>query len=159
MRKERKASTTSNGQVGDQIDEQAEEHVDEQAGEQMVAQAAHADASTVEQVGEQTEQANEQADEQANEQADTLAVAPVAKSSAGEMSLYAKLIPLFIFLAFVLYLVLFSNFGFIVASAIVPPIILALLKVTKWYYYLIVYAFAGVLFVVFRILLRIPIPY
>jgi ABC-type Fe3+-siderophore transport system permease subunit len=82
-----------------------------------------------------------------------------AEDAGSNMSLYARIIPLLIFLVCVLYVVLFSNFGFIIASAIAMPIMLALYKTTKWYYYLIAYAFAGVLFVVFRIVLRVPIPY
>jgi len=72
--------------------------------------------------------------------------------------LYTQVLPLLVFLACVLFVVLFSTVGFLIAAAVATPIILVLLKANKWYYYVIAYAFAGVLYLVFTQLLRVPIP-
>jgi len=73
--------------------------------------------------------------------------------------LYATIIPLLMFLACVLFITLFMNFGFFIAALIGIPILLTLLRAKKWYYYAIAYGFAGLLFVVFRLLLNVPLPY
>jgi len=73
-------------------------------------------------------------------------------------SLYTKLIPLLIFLASALFIYLFSNFGFLIAAVVMIPVFLLLLQARKWYYFVSVYAFAGILFVVFRHILNVPIP-
>ncbi|MCL2853676.1 MAG: tripartite tricarboxylate transporter TctB family protein [Defluviitaleaceae bacterium] len=72
--------------------------------------------------------------------------------------LYTKIIPLLIFIASAIFIFMFSNFGFPIAVAIMAPVILALLKAKKWYCYVSVYAFAFILFIVFRQVLNVPIP-
>lgn len=73
-------------------------------------------------------------------------------------SLYEKLMPAITFLICVLYTFLFAKLGFILASVIVIPIMLALYRCKKWYYYVSVYAFCACLYIVFRIMLKVPLP-
>lgn len=71
--------------------------------------------------------------------------------------LYPVLIPYLVFGAAVLYVVLFQQFGFLCATILVPPLVLALLKCRKWYFYLITYLFAALMYAVFRLALQVPL--
>lgn len=62
-----------------------------------------------------------------------------------------------IFLLIVLYGVLFQYFGIVVASLVVPPVMLYLLRCRKWYMYLILYAFFGIMYTLFTVVLHVPI--
>ena len=80
------------------------------------------------------------------------------KHSKTTESLYARLMPAITFLICILYTFLFAKLGFILASVIVMPIMLGLFGCKKWYYYASVYAFAASLYIVFRIILKVPLP-
>lgn len=71
---------------------------------------------------------------------------------------YVRAIPLITFLVCILYVFLFGKLGFVISSAIVTPLLLALLRCRKWQYYASVYAFAACLYVVFRVILKVPLP-
>ena len=55
------------------------------------------------------------------------------------------------------YGLLFKTFGIVAASLIVPPVILFLLRCRKWYMYLILYAFFGLMYALFTMVLHVPI--
>lgn len=69
----------------------------------------------------------------------------------------ASLIPYLVFLLILLYGILFYKFGFILATVTVPPVILLSVGCRKWQYYGIYYAFALVLYLLFRYILLVPI--
>lgn len=75
-----------------------------------------------------------------------------------ERSLYDSIFPFLIFALIVVYAVMFKRLGFIWATAIIPPIILALLKCRKWYMYLALYAFAAIIYILFTVVLNVPLP-
>jgi hypothetical protein len=58
----------------------------------------------------------------------------------------------------VIYGLMFSHFGFIISTLIIPPLFLIILKDRKWYHYLIFYAFAAVMYIVFRVILKVQLP-
>lgn len=59
---------------------------------------------------------------------------------------------------FVLYGVLFHPLGYLYSSIVVCTLTLVLLKCKKWKYYLVSWAFAGLIFLVFTRLLYVPLP-
>lgn len=63
-----------------------------------------------------------------------------------------------VFLLCVLYGFLFIKIGYILATIIVPPLILLALGDRKWHHYLSVYAVGAIMYVVFQFLLRIRLP-
>lgn len=67
------------------------------------------------------------------------------------------LIPITFMLLVILYGYLFSKIGYIVATIIVPPLFLLIMKCRKWQYYLALYGFATVVYLVFKFVLRIPL--
>ena len=67
------------------------------------------------------------------------------------------LLPYGIFALIVVYGLLFKTFGIVAASLIVPPVILFLLRCRKWYMYLILYAFFGLMYALFTLVLHVPI--
>ena len=69
----------------------------------------------------------------------------------------ASLVPYLVFLLILFYGILFYKLGFILATVIVPPVILLLIGCRKWHYYGIYYAFALVLYLLFRYILLVPI--
>lgn len=68
-----------------------------------------------------------------------------------------SLFPYFIFLLIVVYGVLFYQFGIVIASLTVPPLILLALGCRKWYMYVILYAFFGIMYTLFTVVLHVPI--
>lgn len=56
------------------------------------------------------------------------------------------------------YAVIFSKFGFIAATLIIPPAILLVLGCRKWQHYLYVYAFCGVMYLIFTLVLKVHLP-
>lgn len=74
------------------------------------------------------------------------------------LSLYSKAIPLIIFLVCIAYVFLFGKLGFLTATIIITPVLLLLLKCRKWQYYFSVYAFGACIYIVFRIILKVPLP-
>lgn len=71
--------------------------------------------------------------------------------------LYPMLIPYLMFAVAVLYVFLFQRLGFLWATIIVPPLILLLLKCRKWYFYVITYLFAALMYALFRLALQVPL--
>ena len=67
------------------------------------------------------------------------------------------LFPYLIFVLIIVYGLLFKFLGIIPATIIVPPIILWCLRCRKWYAYVIFYAFAAVLYLVFTMILKVPL--
>jgi hypothetical protein len=57
----------------------------------------------------------------------------------------------------ILYGYLFSAMGYIIATIIVPPLFLLIMKCRKWQYYLALYGFATIVYLVFKFVLRIPL--
>lgn len=69
-----------------------------------------------------------------------------------------KIFPYLMFALILLYSLLFQKIGFVWATVIVPPIILYLLNCRKWYMYLALYAFAATVYVIFTLVLHVPLP-
>ena len=69
-----------------------------------------------------------------------------------------KKFPYLMFALILLYSLLFQKIGFVWATVIVPPIILYLLNCRKWYMYLTLYAFAATVYVIFTLVLHVPLP-
>lgn len=67
------------------------------------------------------------------------------------------LFPYLIFALIVIYGVLFNLFGIVVATIIVPPVILWCLRCRKWQMYVAFYAFAAIVYLLFTKLLLVPI--
>lgn len=68
-----------------------------------------------------------------------------------------ELFPYFIFALIILYGVLFNLFGIVIATAIVPPVILWFLRCRKWQMYVVFYAFAAIIYLLFTQVLMVPI--
>lgn len=65
--------------------------------------------------------------------------------------------PLIVFTLILVYAILFAWIGFIPATVIVPPVILFVVGCRKWHYYPIYYAFAALMYLLFRYILLVPI--
>lgn len=72
-------------------------------------------------------------------------------------SIYATFIPYIVFALSLIYAICFKEIGVIWATLIVPPIILLAMKCRKWNYYAILYAFCAVLYVIFKLVLMVPL--
>ena len=68
-----------------------------------------------------------------------------------------ELFPYFMFALIVVYGVLFKYFGIIVATVVVPPIMLWCLRCRKWQMYVVFYAFAAIIYLLFTQVLMVPI--
>ncbi len=82
----------------------------------------------------------------------------VKEKAIDKGELLQKIIPYFIYIIIFAYGVMFKKFGFIFATLIIIPIMLIALKCKDWKIYLYVYAFAIVLYLVFKLVLRVPLP-
>ena len=56
------------------------------------------------------------------------------------------------------YAWLFSHFGFIAATVVIPPLLLWLLGNRKWQHYVYVYAFCACMYVIFKFVLSVNLP-
>ncbi|MDL2247766.1 tripartite tricarboxylate transporter TctB family protein [Bacteroides sp. OttesenSCG-928-J23] len=65
--------------------------------------------------------------------------------------------PFIVFGLIVVYAMLFNAVGFILATAIVPPVILFVIGCRKWHYYAIYYGFVTLMYLLFRLVLMVPI--
>ena len=72
--------------------------------------------------------------------------------------IYDSIFPILIFALILVYALMFKYLGFVWASVIVPPVILYLLNCRKWYMYLALCIFAAVIYVVFTLVLHVPLP-
>ena len=70
----------------------------------------------------------------------------------------AEFMPLFAFLLCVLYYLLFSYAGFLVATIVVPPLALLAMGDFNWRHYLYVYGFCAVMYLVFTFVLKVHLP-
>lgn len=68
-----------------------------------------------------------------------------------------ELFPYFIFALIVLYGVLFNLLGIVIATLIVPPVILWFLRCRKWQMYVVFYVFAAIVYLLFTQVLLVPI--
>ena len=64
---------------------------------------------------------------------------------------------LIIFGLIVLYALLFNYFGFIIATIVVPPIVLFVMGSRKWYHYASFYGVAAITYILFKFVLHISI--
>lgn len=67
------------------------------------------------------------------------------------------LMPYIIFLLTLIYGILFKKIGFVLSTVIMIPIYLITVRCKKWSYYVIVYLFAALMYVLFKIILHVPI--
>lgn len=67
------------------------------------------------------------------------------------------LFPYFIFVLIFSYYLLFRYFGIVIASVIVPPVMLWCLRCRKWYMYAIYYVFFAIMYLLFTAVLGVPI--
>lgn len=65
--------------------------------------------------------------------------------------------PFFVFALVVVYIILFAKIGFIIASVIVPPVILFIIGCRKPKFFAIYYIFVAVMYLLFRFVLSVPI--
>lgn len=79
------------------------------------------------------------------------------KTMATGREFLAEFIPYIVFIMVLIYGVMFSIVGFIPATIIVPPFILALVGCRKWQFYGIYYIFVAVLYILFKYVLLVPI--
>lgn len=96
----------------------------------------------------------------ADEIAEAKAERAAAKAAAAEAPFSVKIAPFVPYITFVLvlaYALIFTNFGFIWATVIIPPIMLFFLGSRKWQHYVSVYAFCAIMFAVFKFILKVPI--
>ena len=68
------------------------------------------------------------------------------------------LIPYITYALILIYCLLFIRLGFIISTLIMPPIMMFVLGCRKWHYYLIVYAFAGLMYFIFSVVMNVPLP-
>lgn len=67
-------------------------------------------------------------------------------------------IPYLFYILVLIYAYLFSNLGFIIATIIAPAAMLLLLGCKKPLYHGVVYAFLAFVYVIFRFVLKVPLP-
>lgn len=65
--------------------------------------------------------------------------------------------PFIVFALIIAYIILFAKFGFIPATAILPPLILFVIGCRKPMFYLYYYIFVTVFYLLFRFVLSVPI--
>ena len=69
-----------------------------------------------------------------------------------------QMMPLICFALCVVYALIFSKFGFVAATVIVPPILLFIMGCRKWQHYLCVYGFCAVMYAIFVFVLNVNLP-
>ena len=80
------------------------------------------------------------------------------KPDDGKIEWKKELRAIAVFLACILYGVLFVTIGYIFATIIVPPIILLILGTRKWTHYAVVYGVGTIMYFIFQFLLKIRLP-
>lgn len=76
----------------------------------------------------------------------------------GVAAILPRVIPYIVYLLIVLYCFLFEAIGYVAATIIVPPFLMLLLGCRNWKYYAYMYAFGALLYMIFKLGLRIPMP-
>lgn len=69
-----------------------------------------------------------------------------------------QIMPLICFALCAIYALIFSKFGFIIATIIVPPILLFIMGCRKWQHYLCVYGFCAAMYAIFVFVLKVNLP-
>lgn len=67
-------------------------------------------------------------------------------------------IPYVTYAIIVIYGLLFRHIGYVYATLLVPPVLMAVLGCRKWTLYLAAYAFGAVLYLVFKVFMNVPLP-
>jgi len=65
--------------------------------------------------------------------------------------------PFIVFALVIIYIIVFAYFGFIPATAIVPPVILFVIGCRKSHFYAYYYGFVVLMYLLFRFVLSVPI--
>lgn len=68
------------------------------------------------------------------------------------------LAPYLTFAVIAAYCVLFVEIGFVWSSLLLPLALLPMFRCRKWWYYLIVYGFYAVIYILFKVILYVPLP-
>ena len=71
--------------------------------------------------------------------------------------LLQALIPFIVVILILLYIICFDKIGFILSTAIFPPLILFVIGGRNWKHYLIYFCFAALMYVLFKYLMLVPI--
>lgn len=79
------------------------------------------------------------------------------QKSISEKNIHGEVLAIVIFLLFAAYAFMFSKFGYIVSSLVIPPIVLIVLKSKNVLHYISVYGFVALIFVIFQYLLKIQL--
>ena len=82
---------------------------------------------------------------------------PIEHSKENKEKIIDILFPYIMYVLILIYGILFQNFGYIISTAIVPPIMLFSMKCRKWYMYVALYVFAALVYVLFKFVLKVPI--
>ncbi len=79
------------------------------------------------------------------------------KAGAGSFGLRPILIACGFFALTGVYAWMFSTWGYVVSTAVIVPVYLLALKCRKWQYFVITYGFSALVYVVFKLVLKIPL--
>lgn len=83
------------------------------------------------------------------------------KAEKAKETIHSKLsefLPFLMTLVIIGYYFLFVHAGYIIATLIMAPVLLLLLRCKKWTYYMYVYAFALVIYLIFVYILKVQLP-
>jgi hypothetical protein len=81
-----------------------------------------------------------------------------AKYTFNKKTIYHFFMPFIVYLIILAYGILFMKIGYIFATLIVPPILLFVLGCKRWQIYSYVYGFAAIMYLIFKIVLKVPMP-
>jgi hypothetical protein len=84
------------------------------------------------------------------------AEAAVAKHDKKEI--FKIVAPYITYVFILLYCVLFQKIGYIFSTLLVPPVLMFFLGCRKWLTYIGIYVFAAILYAVFKLIMRVPLP-
>lgn len=80
-----------------------------------------------------------------------------AQEKLSAQELKGILFPYLIYVLIVAYGLLFRYTGYLIATVLIPPIMLWFLNCRKWQMYALLYAFGIVVFILFKFVLRVPL--
>lgn len=80
------------------------------------------------------------------------------KRKKSRHEIITELMPYIVFALVVVCGILINKVGFLITFAIMIPVILLVIGCRKWQYYLIVYAFSGAMWAIFRFVLKVQLP-
>ena len=67
------------------------------------------------------------------------------------------IIPFIVVMLILLYIICFDKIGFILSTAIFPPLILYVIRGRNWKHYLIYFCFAALMYLLFKYIMLVPI--